>query len=112
MSDVLKELTAVIKARRSADPEQSYVAQLHARGLNKILEKVGEEATEVILAAKDAGNGDGREELTGELADLLFHCMVLLSHLDMDITAVLDRLGQRFGISGLEEKAARANDPD
>ena len=111
MNDVLEELSVIIEARRAADPDQSYVAQLHDKGLNKILEKVGEEATEVILAAKDATTDGGREELAGEVADLLFHCMVMLSHLDMDITAVLDCLSQRFGISGLEEKANRGSDP-
>ncbi len=83
------------------------MAQLHQRGLNKILEKVGEEATEVILAAKDAERDGGREALAGEVADLLFHCMVMLSHLDMGIDQVLDCLAGRLGTSGLAEKASR-----
>ncbi len=62
------------------------MAQLHHKGLNRILEKIGEEATEVILAAKDLQDGNGREELVGEVADLLFHSMVMLSHLDLDIS--------------------------
>lgn len=86
------------------------MAQLHHSGLNKILEKVGEEATEVILAAKDVRGDQGRQALVGEVADLVFHCMVMLSHLDTDIDEVLDCLGQRFGVSGLEEKAARNPD--
>lgn len=110
MSDILRELDATLAARRTADPEQSYVASLHHRGLNKILEKVGEEATEVILAAKDAEGGAGQEALVGEVADLWFHCLVMLSHLDSDSEAVLDCLRERFGLSGLAEKAARGDD--
>ena len=107
MSDVLQQLAATIEQRRQADPEKSYVARLHHSGLNRILEKVGAEATEVLLAAKDASNGGDREELVGEVADLWFHSMVMLSHLDVDVTEVLDCLAQRFGVSGLEEKASR-----
>ncbi len=110
MSEVLRELEATLRQRREADPEQSYVASLHHKGLNKILEKVGEEATEVILAAKDAAAGGDRAELVGEVADLWFHCMVMLSHLDGDSGEVLDCLQQRFGLSGLEEKASRQGD--
>lgn len=105
MNDVLQQLDVILAARRSASPDSSYVASLHHRGLNKILEKVGEEATEVILAAKDA-SGD-RSEVIGEVADLWFHTLVMLSHLELDSAAVLDCLGERFGISGLDEKAAR-----
>ena len=107
MSDVLQQLAATLAARRQADPQQSYVASLHHKGLNKILEKVGEEATEVILAAKDAETGGDRSAVIGEVADLWFHSMVMLSHLDMDVDEVLQCLGDRVGISGLEEKAAR-----
>ncbi|MEP1469973.1 MAG: phosphoribosyl-ATP diphosphatase [Halieaceae bacterium] len=107
MSDVLQQLTAILAQRRTADPEQSYVASLHEKGLNKILEKVGEESTEVILAAKDVAAGGSREELVGEVADLWFHCMVMLSHLDGDVEEVTECLRQRFDISGLAEKAAR-----
>lgn len=108
MSDVLTELQAVLDARKaSADPSTSYVAQLHNKGLNKILEKVGEEATEVILAAKDAQASRDNTEMVAETADLWFHSMVMLSHLDVNIDAVLTELARRFDLSGLEEKASR-----
>lgn len=109
MSDTLQQLADVLATRKHGDPEASYVARLHQRGLNKILEKVGEEATETILAAKDAktGTAEERQALVAETADLWFHSMVMLSHLDIDHRAVLDELARRFGMSGLEEKAAR-----
>ncbi len=107
MSDILAQLTAVLAERRNGDAEASYVASLHQRGLNKILEKVGEEATEVILAAKDAERSGDRQALVGEVADLWFHCMVALSHLDGEVDEVLECLQERFGLSGLEEKARR-----
>ena len=107
MSDVLQQLSTTLAARKQADPEQSYVASLHHKGLNKILEKIGEETTEVILAAKDAAAGGNRGAVISEMADLWFHCLVLLSHLDLDIDDVLRCLGDRFGVSGLDEKAAR-----
>lgn len=107
MSDVLQQLTAILAQRRTADPTESYVASLHEKGLNKILEKVGEEATEVVLAAKDVAAGGPRQELVGEVADLWFHCLVMLSHLDGDADEVLECLRQRFDMSGLAEKAAR-----
>lgn len=106
MDDVLQQLSATLEQRRNADPDQSYVASLHHKGLNKILEKVGEEATEVILAAKDA-TPDDRSDLVGEVADLWFHCMVMLSHVGGDVSEVTNVLRERFGLSGLEEKAAR-----
>ncbi|MGQ4878431.1 phosphoribosyl-ATP diphosphatase [Billgrantia sp. LNSP4103-1] len=110
MRDILDELFDVLDQRRSADPTESYVAALHAKGLNKILEKVGEEATETLLAAKDAeaGGGDERQALIAETADLWFHSLVMLSHLGLDHRDVLDELARRFGISGHEEKAARS----
>ena len=107
MSDVLQQLAQTLEARKSADPGESYVASLHQQGLNKILEKIGEEATEVILAAKDYDSGKGHDELINEVADLWFHCMVMLSHLDGDATDVMTCLSKRFEISGLAEKAAR-----
>ncbi|KFF48162.1 MULTISPECIES: phosphoribosyl-ATP diphosphatase [unclassified Salinicola] len=109
MSDTLERLAAVLAERRDADPQSSYVAQLHHRGLNKILEKVGEEATETLLAAKDvkADDEQSRQALVGEVADLWFHSLVMLSHLEVDHRAVLDELARRFGVSGLDEKAAR-----
>jgi phosphoribosyl-ATP pyrophosphohydrolase len=109
MSGVLKQLDDILAQRKSADPEQSYVASLHRQGINKILEKVGEECTETILAAKDCSAGEGQQSLVSETADLWFHCLVMLSHLDLnsaDITAELER---RFELSGLEEKASRAS---
>jgi phosphoribosyl-ATP pyrophosphohydrolase len=106
---VLDTLNEVLKQRRHAAAEESYVASLHHKGLNKILEKVGEEATETLLAAKDAEHGGEaeRQALISETADLWFHSLVMLSHLDMDHQAVLDELARRFGISGHDEKAAR-----
>lgn len=106
MNNVLKELTAVLEQRKSADADTSYVASLHKQGLNKILEKVGEESTEAVLAAKD-GN---REEIIKETADLWFHTLVMLSHLNVPAEDVLGELEKRFGLSGLEEKAARTGD--
>ena len=108
MNDVLQQLDRIIAQRRSADPEQSYVAQLDAAGLNKILEKVGEECVETILAAKDCDGGQGSEHLVHETADLWFHCLVMLSHLGCDSASVLAELERRFDVSGLEEKASRS----
>lgn len=106
--NVLNELTEVLKARRDADPADSYVASLYASGLNKILEKVGEEATEVVLAAKDS-TGEGQDEaLIGEVADLWFHSIVMLVHLNQRPEDVLDILAERFGVSGHVEKANRS----
>jgi phosphoribosyl-ATP pyrophosphohydrolase len=107
MSDVLTRLAAVLEARKSAEPDSSYVASLHARGLNKILEKVGEECTETLIAAKDAQHSGNNEELVSETADLWFHCMVMLSNLGVGPADVLDELARRFDLSGLDEKAAR-----
>lgn len=109
MSDVLEKLAITLEQRKNADPGASYVASLYQQGLNRILEKVGEEATEVILAAKDMQGDQGRSELIAEVADLWFHCMVMLSHLDVDISEVSDCLGKRMGISGIDEKAGRNN---
>ena len=103
MSDVLERLTAILQERRQASPESSYVAQLHAAGLNRILEKIGEEATETILAAKDGDRG----QVVRETADLWFHLMVMLGHLDTSVAEVLAELERRLGVSGLAEKAAR-----
>ena len=105
---VLDELNSTLAERRGADPESSYVASLYAKGLNKILEKVGEEATEVILAAKDAAAGGKPEEVVKEVADLWFHCMVLLQALGLSHAEVLAELESRFGTSGHEEKASRS----
>ncbi len=114
MNDILAALSETLEARKNAEPESSYVASLHQQGLNKILEKVGEEATEVVLAAKDANSTSGandeqgRDALVGEVADLWFHSLVLLSHLELGADDVLQCLARRFGISGHIEKAARS----
>lgn len=110
MSEVLKQLEAVLEARRKADPETSYVASLHKKGLNKILEKVGEECTETILAAKDVSAGASKNELVYETADLWFHTMVMLSHLNVSHDEVIDELKRRFNLSGLDEKAQRTEE--
>jgi phosphoribosyl-ATP pyrophosphohydrolase len=107
--DIVKELTYVLEARRSADPASSYVASLYDQGLNKILEKVGEEATEVILAAKDQVDSATADDLIHEVADLWFHTLVMLVHLDQDPQQVMDALQSRFGTSGLEEKESRGS---
>ncbi len=101
--DTLSRLEATIAQRRAASPDSSYVAKLNARGLPKICEKVGEEATETVIAALSGSD----KELTGEAADLVFHLMVLLSAKDIPLADVLAELDRREGTSGLEEKAAR-----
>lgn len=108
---ILDELAEVLEARKNADGKQSYVASLHEAGLNKILEKVGEEATETVLAGKDAADGstENREHLIKEVADLWFHSMVLLSHLNLSHSDVLAELSRRFGIGGHTEKAQRTD---
>ncbi len=89
---------------RLADPETSYVAKLYAKGLDAILKKVGEEATETVMAAKDGA----AEKIVHEVADLWFHTLVLLAHQGLGPRQVLAELDRRFGLSGLEEKANRA----
>ncbi len=101
--DVLNKLAEVLEARKHADPDSSYVAGLYKGGTDKILKKLGEEATETVIA----GKGGNREEIIYETADLWFHSMVLLAHNDIDPQDVLDELDRRFGLSGLEEKASR-----
>jgi phosphoribosyl-ATP pyrophosphohydrolase len=103
MSEVLSELARVLEARKSADPESSYVARLYHKGLDAILKKVGEEATETVMAAKDGAP----DKLVHEVADLWFHTLVLLAHQGIGPERVLAELERRFGLSGLEEKAAR-----
>ena len=108
MSDVLDALASVIAGRRAASPDTSYVASLNAKGVNKILEKVGEEAIEVVIAAKDAESGVGSsKEVINEVADLVFHTLVMLDRLGISHNEVLDVLATRQGLSGLEEKASR-----
>ena len=103
-SDTLSRLEATITARRSADPETSYVAKLHAKGLGKIAQKLGEEATETVIAALS----ESREALTGEAADLLFHLLVLLDAKGVPLADVLAELDRREGTSGIAEKASRS----
>jgi phosphoribosyl-ATP pyrophosphohydrolase len=111
MTDVLRELGEVLEQRRnSASPDESYVAKLHHKGLNKILEKVGEECTETLIAAKDAERSGDNNDLIAETADLWFHSLVMLSHQGEGPEAVLNELARRFDLSGLEEKARRTKD--
>lgn len=108
MSDVLEQLAQVLEARKDADPGKSYVASLHEKGLNKILEKIGEECTETIIAAKDAEQSGDNSEVIYETADLWFHTLVMLSRLGLSPKDILDELAGRFNLSGLEEKASRS----
>ena len=103
MSETLTRLEAAIAARRGADPASSYVAKLNAKGVGKIAQKLGEEATETIIAAL----AESREELVGEAADLLFHLLVLLSAKEVPLADVLAELDRREGTSGIAEKASR-----
>jgi phosphoribosyl-ATP pyrophosphohydrolase len=105
MSDVLQQLAQVLEERKQAEPDSSYVAKLYAKGLDAILKKVGEEATETVIAAKD---GDP-QKIVYETADLWFHTMVLLAQQGLGPEHVLQELERRFGLSGLEEKARRAD---
>jgi phosphoribosyl-ATP pyrophosphohydrolase len=110
MSEVLSELAKVLAQRKSAAADSSYVASLYAKGLNKILEKVGEEANETILAAKDyQGPTGAKNQVISETADLWFHTLVMLSYLDLHPEQVLEELEKRFNMSGLVEKASRQN---
>lgn len=101
--NVLQRLTATISAHKTADPVTSYVATLFAKGDEAIIKKVGEEAIEAVMAAKD---GD-KLRITAEMADLWFHCLVLLVRYDLGPEAVLAELARREGVSGLKEKASR-----
>lgn len=110
-NDVLRELARILEERKQAAPESSYVASLYHKGLNKILEKVGEECTETLLAAKDAAQSGQHEDLVYETADLWFHTLVMLAHFNLTPDAVLNELARRFNVSGHAEKAARAHPP-
>ncbi|BEV09125.1 MULTISPECIES: phosphoribosyl-ATP diphosphatase [unclassified Methylophilus] len=101
--DVLSRLSELLEARKSADPASSYVAKLYAKGMDSILKKVGEEATETVIAAK----GGNKEELIYETADLWFHTLVMLSHAGLQAQDVLNELARREGLSGIVEKASR-----
>ncbi len=106
MSDVLNRLSELLEQRKSADPTTSYVAKLYSKGMDSILKKVGEEATETILAAK----GGNKEEIIYETADLWFHTLVMLAKADLTPDAVLAELARREGLSGIEEKNSRLKD--
>ena len=107
MSDILERLADVVESRRGGDPDASYVSRLFARGEDAILKKIGEEATETVIAGKE---GD-RLGIVRETADLWFHCLVMLAHYGLRPADVLMELRRREGISGLDEKAARVTDP-
>lgn len=102
-NDILAQLDDVLEERKNAAADSSYVASLYAKGLNTILKKIGEEAAETIIAAKD----EDKEQIIYETADLWFHTMVLLSQQGIKSQQILDELGRRFGLSGLEEKKSR-----
>lgn len=104
MNNTLMQLAQVLEQRKEQSGEKSYVASLYEKGLNSILKKIGEEATEVVIAAKD---GD-KVQIVYETADLWFHCMVLLAQQGLHPNDVLDELQRRFGLSGLDEKAQRS----
>lgn len=108
--DILTKLDKVLNERKTADAKSSYVASLYDKGLNKILEKVGEEATEAIIASKDLqieANADNRSDVIYEIADVWFHTMVTLAWFNIPVTAITDELARRFGLSGIDEKNAR-----
>jgi phosphoribosyl-ATP pyrophosphohydrolase len=102
-NDTLARLAAVIEARRGGDPDKSYVARLFHKGTDAILKKVGEEATEVVMAAKDGA----QDRIVGELADLWFHSMIVLAQFGLKPADVLAELERREGLSGLDEFASR-----
>ena len=104
MQSVFEQLSATIESRKTASPDSSYVAKLFHKGTDSILKKIGEEATEVVIAAK----GENREQIVYESADLLFHLMVMLAQYDLTLADVADDLARREGLSGLVEKASRS----
>jgi len=105
MSDVLQQLAEILEQRKLEPADKSYVANLYAKGLDHILKKVGEEATETVIAAK----GGDKKQIIYETADLWFHSMVMLADQGLGPNDVLEELQRRFGLSGLEEKAQRNN---
>ena len=107
MNDILKALDAVLEQRKQAAPDSSYVSSLYHKGLNKILEKVGEETTEMLIAAKDAERSGQMDDLIYETADVWFHTLVALHQMGLSSDAVLHELARRFDLSGLVEKANR-----
>ncbi|TDN67765.1 phosphoribosyl-ATP diphosphatase [Paraburkholderia sp. BL10I2N1] len=106
-NDTLQRLAAVIDGRKGGNPDASYVSRLFHKGDDAVLKKIGEEATEVVLAAKDVRQGGAPKALVAEVADLWFHCLVMLSHFDLGPADVLAELERREGMSGIEEKALR-----
>lgn len=106
INDVLTQLARVLEQRKGEQADSSYVASLYARGLDTILKKIGEEATETVIAAK----GGDQAQLVYEMADLWFHCMVLLAQQGLGPEQVTAELARRFGLSGLEEKASRSRE--
>jgi len=104
MSEVLQELAKILEQRKLESADKSYVASLYSKGIDTILKKIGEEAAETIIAAK---NGD-KKQIIYETADLWFHCMVLLADQGLAPDEVLQELQRRFGLSGLDEKAQRS----
>jgi len=107
MSNVLDRVAATIESRKGADPTSSYVAKLFSKGDDAILKKIGEEATETVMAAKDARASGDASKVLYECADLWFHSLVLLAQFNLTPQQVLDELARREGLSGLEEKASR-----
>lgn len=105
MNDVLERLSAVLESRKGADPGSSYVAGLYAKGLDAVLKKIGEEATETVMAGKDGVP----DKIVHEIADLWFHTLVLLAQQGLGPADVLAELDRRFGLSGLDEKASRGS---
>jgi phosphoribosyl-ATP pyrophosphohydrolase len=108
--DALARLAAVIESRKpvnGGDPEKSYVARLLHKGPDAFLKKIGEEATETVMAAKDMDHGGDSQKLVNEVADLWFHCMIALAHYGKTPADVVGELVRREGLSGLEEKALR-----
>ena len=106
-NEILAQLTEILEQRKGAAPDSSYVASLYDRGLDAILKKVGEEATETVMAAKDVASGGDKNKLVYEVADLWFHTLVLLADQNLSSDDVLQELARRFGVSGHDEKAAR-----
>ncbi len=104
---ILTQLTTILEQRKGQNADTSYVASLYDKGLDAILKKIGEEATETVMAAKDVAHGAGKEKLVYEVADLWFHSLVLLADQGLSADDVLTELAARFGVSGHDEKAAR-----
>jgi phosphoribosyl-ATP pyrophosphohydrolase len=108
MTDILQQLSALLEARKNESPDKSYVASLHAKGLDHILKKIGEESAETIMAAKDAKISGSNQQVIYETADLWFHSLVMLSHLGESAEPVLKELERRLGVSGIDEKSSRS----